>query len=59
MDITEAQKQLKDTLNGLKAQADTKTKLIINDIQNAMKKGDLNKLNDIKAKLEANVASNK
>ena len=59
MDITEAQKTLKDTLNGLKSQCDTKTKLMINDIQNAMKKGDLNKLNELKAKLEANVASNK
>jgi len=59
MDILEAQKQLSKTLNALKAQCSTSEKIEINNIQNAMKKGDLDKLNSIKSKLEANVASNR
>ena len=59
MDIEKAQKQLKDILNGLKSQCSISDKIMINEIQNAMKKGDLDKLNSIKSKLEANVASNR
>lgn len=59
MDILETQKQLANTLNALKAQSSTADKIMINDIQNAMKKGDVDKLNSIKSKLEANVASNR
>jgi hypothetical protein len=59
MDIKEVQKQLSNTLNALKAQCSTSDKIVINDIQNAMKKGNIDKLNSIKSKLEANVASNR
>jgi hypothetical protein len=59
MDIKEVQKQLSNTLNALKAQCSTSEKIMINDIQNAMKKGNIDKLNSIKSKLEANVASNR
>ena len=59
MDIKEVQKQLSNTLNALKSQCSTSEKIMINDIQNAMKKGNIDKLNSIKSKLEANVASNR
>ena len=59
MDIKKVQNQLNDVLNGLKSQCSTAEKIMINDVQNALKKGNIEKLNSIKSKLEANVASNR
>lgn len=60
MDLLEAQKQLSNVLNGLKKSIPPQDQVIVNQVQQAMKKNDVEKLKELQTKLtEKYATSNK
>ena len=60
MDLLAAQKQLSSVLNGLKKSIPPQDQVIVNQVQQAMKKNDVEKLKELQTKLtEKYATSNK